>query len=236
TVLRDGRWRRIRAVDLVPGDIVSLESGDRIPADVRFLETYNFQAEESALTGESVPVEKHCKTIDSDEISLGDKHNMGFMGTMAVGGKAVAAVVATGMQTEMGKIADLIDSAEQMQTPLQLKLEQLGKVLIGVALFLTAVVVVTGIMHGHDAYKMFLAGVSLAVAAIPEGLPAIVTIALALGVQRMIKRKAIVRKLPSVETLGCATVICSDKTGTLTQNKMTVKQLWTGGTALTVSG
>lgn len=236
TVLRDGKWRRIRAVDLVPGDIVSLESGDRIPADVRFLETHSFQAEESALTGESVPVEKHSKTIDSDEISLGDKHNMGFMGTMAVGGKAVAAVVATGMQTEMGKIADLIDSAEQMQTPLQLKLEQLGKVLIGVALFLTAVVVVTGIMHGHDTYKMFLAGVSLAVAAIPEGLPAIVTIALALGVQRMIKRKAIVRKLPSVETLGCATVICSDKTGTLTQNKMTVKRLWTGGTTLTVSG
>lgn len=236
TVLREGRWRRIRASELVPGDIVAIESGDRIPADLRFLETHHLQVEESALTGESVPVEKHSRTIEESDVSLGDRKNMGFKGTMAVGGKGVAVTVATGMQTEMGKIADLIESAELMQTPLQLKLEQLGKVLIGVALFLTAVVVVTGIMHGHDTYKMFLAGVSLAVAAIPEGLPAIVTIVLALGVQRMIKRKAIVRKLPSVETLGCATVICSDKTGTLTQNKMTVKQMWAGGTEFTVSG
>lgn len=236
TVLREGRWRRIRASDLVPGDIVAIESGDRIPADLRFLETHHLQVEESALTGESVPVEKHSRTVDGNDVSLGDLKNMGFKGTMTVGGKGIAVTVATGMQTEMGKIADLIESAELMQTPLQLKLEQLGKVLIGVALFLTAVVVVTGIMHGHDTYKMFLAGVSLAVAAIPEGLPAIVTIALALGVQRMIKRKAIVRKLPSVETLGCATVICSDKTGTLTQNKMTVKQVWAGGAAFTISG
>ena len=236
TVLRNGTWRRIRAVELVPGDIVSMESGDRVPADVRFLDTHGLQMEESALTGESVPVEKHTRPIEGENVSLGDKHNMGFMGTMVVGGKAVAVVVATGMQTEMGKIADLIDSAETMQTPLQLKLEQLGKVLIGVALILTAFVVVTGIFHGHDTYKMFLAGVSLAVAAIPEGLPAIVTIALALGVQRMIRRKAIVRKLPSVETLGCATVICSDKTGTLTQNKMTVTHVWVGGTEFTVSG
>lgn len=236
TVLRDGRWRRVQAAELVPGDVVSIESGDRVPADVRILDTHSLQVEESALTGESVPVEKHNRAIEGDDISLGDQQNMGFMGTLIVGGKGVAVVVGTGMQTEMGKIAGLIDSAEQMETPLQRKLEQLGKILIAVALLLTAVVVVTGIIHGHDTYKMFLAGVSLAVAAIPEGLPAIVTIALALGVQRMIKRKAIVRKLPSVETLGCATVICSDKTGTLTQNEMTVKRVWTGGREFTVSG
>lgn len=236
TVLRDGVWRDIQASRLVPGDIVLLSSGDRIAADVRLLQTSRLQVEESALTGESVPVEKHDRPITGEGISLGDQSNMGFMGTMVVGGKGTGAVVATGMRTEMGKIADMLETAEEQVTPLQRKLEQLGKVLIGVAIMLTAVVVATGILHGIETYDMFLAGVSLAVAAIPEGLPAIVTIALALGVQRMIKRKAIVRKLPSVETLGCATVICSDKTGTLTQNKMTVKRLWTGGTEVSVTG
>lgn len=235
-VIRDGKSEILPAKMLVPGDIVLLESGDRIPADVRWLECSALYAEESALTGESLPVSKHSEPIHAEEIPLGDQKNIGFMGTMVTRGTGRAIVVRTGMDTEMGKIADLIQNTESQETPLQHRLEQLGKILIYVSLGLTIVVVAAGILHGQPATAMFLAGVSLAVAAIPEGLPAIVTIALALGVQRMIKRKAIVRKLPSVETLGCASVICSDKTGTLTQNKMTVTRLWTGGRALAVTG
>ncbi|OXM15841.1 calcium-translocating P-type ATPase, SERCA-type [Paenibacillus herberti] len=235
-VLRGGVVNGVPASELVPGDVIVLQSGDRIPADIRFLAANSCQAEESTLTGESVPVSKHAKAIDEDDIPLGDRRNMGFMGTMLTGGTGRGIVVCTGMGTEMGKIADLIQQTEEMETPLQRRLEQLGKILIVVALFLTVMVVVAGILHGQPAYGMFLAGVSLAVAAIPEGLPAIVTVALALGVQRMIKRKAIVRKLPSVETLGCASVICSDKTGTLTQNKMTVTRVWTGSRQLEVTG
>jgi len=235
-VLRDGVSRTIPASELVIGDIVMLESGDRIPADVRFLETYTMYAEESALTGESVPSGKSAEALPHGEVPLGDQRNLGFMGTLITRGSAKAVVVRTGMDTEMGKIADLIQNTESQETPLQHRLEQLGKILIAVAIGLTVMVVIAGIFHGQPPYAMFLAGVSLAVAAIPEGLPAIVTIALALGVQRMIKRKAIVRKLPSVETLGCASVICSDKTGTLTQNKMTVTHLWAGGQTLDVSG
>ncbi|MDO3677657.1 calcium-translocating P-type ATPase, SERCA-type [Paenibacillus ehimensis] len=235
-VLRDGRLELIQARWLVPGDIVLLESGDRVPADVRFIETNGLYAEESALTGESVPVAKHTEPLEGEDIPLGDQRNVGFMGTMLTRGTAKGVVVRTGMATEMGKIADLIQNTEATETPLQHRLEQLGKILIIVALALTVMVVVAGILHGQEPYGMFLAGVSLAVAAIPEGLPAIVTIALALGVQRMIQRKAIVRKLPSVETLGCASVICSDKTGTLTQNKMAVTHLWTGGELLEVTG
>ncbi|UUZ95844.1 cation-translocating P-type ATPase [Paenibacillus sp. P25] len=227
---------QIPARELVPGDIVLLESGDRVPADIRFVEAYGAYAEESALTGESVPVAKHTEALPGEEIPLGDQRNLGFMGTMLTRGTAKGIVIRTGMETEMGKIADLIQSTESMETPLQHRLEQLGKILIIVAIALTVLVVVAGILHGQEPYGMFLAGVSLAVAAIPEGLPAIVTIALALGVQRMIQRKAIVRKPPSVETLGCASVICSDKTGTLTQNKMTVTHLWTGGQLLEVTG
>ncbi|RAL26102.1 calcium-translocating P-type ATPase, SERCA-type [Thermoflavimicrobium daqui] len=235
-VLREGQWTRVDASRLVPGDIISLESGDRIPADLRFLKAENLYIEESALTGESVPVQKISAKLSKADVPLGDRKNMGYMGTMVVRGTGTGIVVSTGMATEMGRIAHLIESTEEMETPLQHRLEQLGKVLVIVALMLTALVVVTGILHGHDGYKMFLAGVSLAVAAIPEGLPAIVTIALALGVQRMIKKRAIVRKLPSVETLGCATVICSDKTGTLTQNKMTVTHIWTDNHVVQVSG
>ncbi|SHE61329.1 Ca2+-transporting ATPase [Seinonella peptonophila] len=221
-VLRNGEWNRIDAADLVPGDIVALESGDRVPADLRLLRADNLYLEESTLTGESVPVNKSAETLAKADLPIGDRKNMVYMSTMVVRGTGTGVVVQTGMETEMGRIAHLIQHTESSETPLSRRLEQLGKILIVIALILTAVVVITGIIHGHDAYKMFLAGVSLAVAAIPEGLPAIVTIALAMGVQRMIKRRAIVRKLPSVETLGCATVICSDKTGTLTQNKMTV--------------
>jgi P-type Ca2+ transporter type 2C len=235
-VLRGGESVVLPASELVPGDIVSLESGDRIPADIRFIETNSCYAEESALTGESVPVSKHCQVIAADDLPLGDLRNIGYMGTMITRGTAKGIVIRTGMGTEMGKIADLIQKTDSMETPLQHRLEQLGKILIVVALGLTVMVVLAGILHGQPAYEMFLAGVSLAVAAIPEGLPAIVTIALALGVQRMIKRRAIVRKLPSVETLGCASVICSDKTGTLTQNKMTVTKLWIGGRSMDITG
>lgn len=235
-VLRGGKVLQIPAKNLVQGDIIMLESGDRVPADIRFVAASNCDVEESALTGESVPVSKHSRIIQQEEIPLGDQKNIGFMGTMVTRGTAKGIVIRIGMDTEMGKIADLIQNTEAQETPLQRRLEQLGKILIIVALVLTVLVVVAGILHGQPAVGMFLAGVSLAVAAIPEGLPAIVTIALALGVQRMIKRKAIVRKLPSVETLGSASVICSDKTGTLTQNKMTVTDVWQGGRHLKVSG
>lgn len=235
-VLRDGATLSVPARALVPGDIVLLESGDRVPADIRFLETNGIYAEESALTGESVPVSKHALPLDSPELPPGDQRNLGFMGTMITRGTGKGLVVRTGMETEMGKIASLIQGTDEMETPLQHRLEQLGKILILLSIVLTVAVVLAGILHGQPAYTMFLAGVSLAVAAIPEGLPAIVTIALALGVQRMIKRNAIVRKLPSVETLGCASVICSDKTGTLTQNKMTVTHLWAGGRLMEVTG
>lgn len=235
-VIRNGMQMKIAARDLVPGDIVLLESGDRVPADIRLLQSRNLYVEESALTGESVPVLKQDKRIIRDNIALGDQSNLAFMGTSVVRGYAKGVVIATGMNTEMGKIAHLLESTESTQTPLAHRMESLGKVLIVIALILTAVVVVTGILHGHNAYEMLLAGVSLAVAAIPEGLPAIVTISLALGVQRMIKRRAIVRKLAAVETLGCASIICTDKTGTLTQNKMTVTKIYANGEVWDVTG
>ncbi|WP_144450905.1 calcium-translocating P-type ATPase, SERCA-type [Halalkalibacter nanhaiisediminis] len=235
-VLRDGEWKKVLSSQIVPGDIIKVSSGDRIGADLRLIETSGLRIEESSLTGESVPVHKHEHPLTSGQIEIGDQLNMAFMGTLVTQGSGVGIVIATGMHTEMGKIAHLLQSTTTLVTPLQRKLEQLGKILITVALVLTALVVLTGVVQGHDLYTMVLAGVSLAVAAIPEGLPAIVTVALALGVQRMIKRKAIVRKLPAVETLGCASVICSDKTGTLTQNKMTVTHIWTGGKQWKVSG
>lgn len=235
-VLRGGETLHVPARELVPGDVVLLEGGDRIPADIRFLSCNQFSVDESPLTGESVPVMKDATAIAAVDPPLGDRRNCGYLGTMVTRGTARGVVTMTGMQTEMGKIADLIQQTEAAPTPLQHRLEQLGKILIIVSLALTVVVVLAGILHGQPLYDMFLAGVSLAVAAIPEGLPAIVTIALALGVQRMIRRRAIVRKLPSVETLGCASVICSDKTGTLTQNKMTVTRLWLGGRSVEVAG
>ncbi|MCH1623841.1 calcium-translocating P-type ATPase, SERCA-type [Fredinandcohnia quinoae] len=236
TVLRNKQWLRIQSKELVVGDIIKFSSGDRIGADIRLTKVKSLEIEESALTGESVPVPKHIEPIRDDHISLGDQENMAFMGTMVTRGSGEGIVVATGMNTAMGQIAELLQSAETMITPLQRRLEQLGKILISVALVLTFLVVVVGILRGHELYEMFLAGVSLAVAAIPEGLPAIVTVALSLGVQRMIRKNAIVRRLPAVETLGCASVICSDKTGTLTQNKMTVTHLWSGGKTWSVSG
>ncbi|PEQ93751.1 calcium-translocating P-type ATPase, SERCA-type [Bacillus sp. AFS006103] len=236
SVLRDGQWIKIPSKEIVLGDILKFTSGDRIGADVRVIESKSLEIEESALTGESVPVSKHIESLTNPNPGIGDMENIAFMGTMITRGSGIGVVIATGMKTAMGQIADLLQNAESQDTPLQRRLEQLGKILITVALLLTVLVVVVGVLRGHELYEMFLAGVSLAVAAIPEGLPAIVTVALSLGVQKMIKKNAIVRKLPAVETLGCASVICSDKTGTMTQNKMTVTHLWSGGQTWTVDG
>lgn len=235
-VLRDDQWIRIPSKEVTVGDILRFSSGDRIGADVRIIESKSLEIEESALTGESLPVAKHNNPLHADNPGIGDMENIGFMGTMVTRGSGTGVVIATGMKTAMGQIANLLQTTEATDTPLQRRLEQLGKILIVAALFLTVLVVVIGVIQGNDLYTMFLAGVSLAVAAIPEGLPAIVTVALSLGVQKMIKKNAIVRKLPAVETLGCASVICSDKTGTLTQNKMTVTHLWSGGKNWTVDG
>lgn len=235
-VLRDGMESRIPATDLVPGDIVLLDAGDRIPADIRWIQAANIEVEESALTGESHPVGKRVSPLTDELTPMADRVNMGYMGTVVVNGRGAGVVVATGMDTEMGVIAGMIQSVEEEETPLQKRLAQLGKYLVVISIAVCAVVVLTGVLRGEGFYKMFLAGVSLAVAAIPEGLPAIVTVALAVGVQRMVKRKAIVRKLPAVETLGCATVICSDKTGTLTQNEMTVRQVYTAGRMISITG
>ncbi|MBT2687973.1 calcium-translocating P-type ATPase, SERCA-type [Bacillus sp. ISL-47] len=234
--LRDGQWMKIPSKEVVVGDLLKFVTGDRIGADVRIVESNSLEIEESALTGESLPVQKTTGSLKTANLAIGDMENMAFMGTMVTRGNGLGVVVGTGMNTAMGQIADLLQNAETMVTPLQRRLEQLGKILITAAILLTVLVVAAGVAQGQELYTMFLAGVSLAVAAIPEGLPAIVTVALSLGVQRMIKKKAIVRKLPAVETLGCASVICSDKTGTMTQNKMTVTHLWSGGKEWRVDG
>ena len=235
-VLRNNQWIKIPSKEVVVGDILKFTSGDRIGADLRIIESSSLEIEESALTGESQPVVKTSDPLLFEAEGIGDEENKAFMGTMVTRGSGVGIVISIGMDTAMGQIAHLLQSAETNTTPLQRRLEQLGKILIVTALILTIIVVLTGILQGNDLYTMFLAGVSLAVAAIPEGLPAIVTVALSLGVQRMIKKRAIVRKLPAVETLGCASVICSDKTGTMTQNKMTVTKLWSGGKTWDVTG
>jgi len=235
-VLREEKWEKIISKELVVGDIVKINSGDRIPADIRIVKSTNMEIEESALTGESLPVMKHATAIEKDNLEAQDQANMAFMGTLVTRGSGVGIVVGTGMKTVMGQIASLMVTTKKVMTPLEQKLSELGKILIFVALVLTSLVVVLGIMQGNPIYEMFLAGVSLAVAAIPEGLPAIVTVALSLGVQRMIKKKAIVRKLSAVETLGSASVICSDKTGTMTENQMTVKEIYLNGQQLQVTG
>lgn len=235
-VLRNGVWEKVPSQELAVGDVIHFKSGDRIAADVRLISARNLEAEESALTGESLPVMKHAQAITKDNLDPQDQVNMGFMGTLVTRGSGVGIVVGTGMNTVMGQIASLMIKTETMTTPLEHKLAELGKILIYVCLILTTLVVVIGVYQGHPIYDMFLAGVSLAVAAIPEGLPAIVTVSLSLGVQRMIKRKAIVRKLSTVETLGCTSVICSDKTGTITENQMTVKELFLNGKHVYVTG
>lgn len=235
-VIRGGQEVKIPSSMLVPGDIVLLEAGDRVPADIRLLETSNMEVEESALTGESSPVKKNTQLMNAGGSGPGDHRNMAYLGTVVSRGRGRGVTVATGMATEMGVIAVMLQDAKQEDTPLQRRLGQMGKWLVGFCLAVCAAVVVLGVLRGEPLYYMFLAGVSLAVAAIPEGLPAIVTVALAIGVQRMIKRNVIIRKLPAVETLGCATVICSDKTGTLTQNKMEVRRLLAGSAMMEVSG
>ncbi len=225
-VIRDGQEQIIDAALLVPGDIIRLEAGDFIPADARLLRSAGLKSEESALTGESVPSEKDATATVAEDAALGDRTNMVFSGCSVTYGTATAVVTATGMDTEMGKIANLLDSEEEGQTPLQQKLSQLGKYLGVVALAACAVIFLVGLVNGIPPMEIFMTAVSLAVSAIPEGLPAIVTIVLSIGVQRMVKKNAIIRRLPAVETLGGASIICSDKTGTLTQNRMTLVQAW----------
>ena len=228
-VIRDGKEMLISSSELVPGDIIRLEAGDFIPADARQLQSASLKAEESALTGESVPSEKDAEAVVAEDAPLGDRSNMVFSGCSVTYGTATAIVTATGMDTQMGKIADLLDNEEDGQTPLQQKLAQLGKYLGFMALGACAIIFLVGILNGLEILHIFMTAVSLAVSAIPEGLPAIVTIVLSIGVQRMVKKNAIIRRLPAVETLGSASVICSDKTGTLTQNRMTLVKAWLDG-------
>ncbi len=225
-VLRNGFITEIPTRELVPGDIVILETGAVIPADLRLTEAVNLKIQESSLTGESVPVEKQAAPLEGDEISLGDRTNMAFSGSMVTYGRGRGIVIATGMKTEVGKIAHMLEHAEDTETPMSRRLNELGKILGIAALIICGVIFIVGVLYGISILSMFMTAVSLAVAAIPEGLPAVSTIVLAIGVQRMVKKNAIIRTLPSVETLGSATVICSDKTGTLTQNKMTVVEAY----------
>jgi len=225
-VLRDGVIKEIPTRELVPGDIVILETGAVVPADLRLIEAINLKIQESALTGESVPVDKQTSQLTGDEIAVGDRINMAFSSGMITYGRGRGIVVSTGMNSEVGKIADLLQQTVDTETPMSRRLEQLGKVLGIAALIICAIIFTVGVLYGNSVMDMFMTAVSLAVAAIPEGLPAVSTVVLAIGVQRMVKRNAIIRTLPSVETLGSATVICSDKTGTLTQNKMTVVEAY----------
>ena len=238
-VIRSGVLRSIPARELVPGDLILLEAGDRIPADARVIYATNFQTQEASLTGESTPVQKDAGVIAGTDVPLAERTNMAFMGTVAVSGKARALVVATAVRTELGRIAAMIQKAaeaERAETPLQRRLEQFGYTLLWLALAVVAVVFALGYLRGEPLVVMFMTSVSLAVAAVPEGLPAVVTITLALGVTRMVKRHALIRKLPAVETLGSTTVICSDKTGTLTKNEMTVTRLFAGDRVFEVTG
>ena len=233
-VIRNGKLEVVESAEVVPGDIIVFEAGDYIPADARLIESASLKCEESALTGESVPSEKDARAEIAENAPLGDRLNMIFTGCSVSYGRGKAVVTDTGMNTQMGKIAKLLDSSSDTQTPLQLKLARLGKYLGIFAIGICLVIFVISWLSGMKALEIFMIAVSLAVSAIPEGLPAIVTIVLALGVQRMVKKNAIIRRLPAVETLGSASVICSDKTGTLTQNKMTVVNGWTEDTLQSV--
>ena len=225
-VVRDGKEQVIPARELVPGDLVIIETGDYVSADLRIIEAVNLKSQESSLTGESVPVEKSIEAIEGSEIGIGDRVNMLFSSSLITYGRGKAIVVETGMNTEVGKIAGMLNNTEKQETPLQRRLNSLGKTLGIAALAICAFIFVLGLLQGKDVISMFMTAVSLAVAVIPEGLVAVSTIVLAIGVQKMVKKNAIVKKLPAVETLGSSTVICSDKTGTLTQNKMTVEKVF----------
>ncbi len=254
-VIRGGHQVTLPSRELVPGDVVLLDAGNYVSADMRLIESINLKVEEASLTGESVPVDKNANVVLDKEIPLGDRKNSAFMGTLVTYGRGKGLVTATGMHTQIGQIAEMLQSYEDEETPLQQKLDQLAKVLGIVCLTICGVVFILGLIRDtylgtilsdglmaylrnekKDIIELFMTAVSLAIAAIPEGLPAVVTICLALGMQNMIRRHALIRKLPAVETLGCATVICSDKTGTLTQNEMTVVQAWTGGKKFKITG
>jgi len=241
-VLRDGKRITVPAPELVPGDIVFLEAGYYVPADVRLIEAVNLRVEEAALTGESVPVQKNAAATLEPGAALGDRKNSAFMGTVVNYGRGKGVVTSTGMHTQLGLIATMLQAVQEEQTPLQKKLDQLGKTLGYAALIVCGLVFAVGLIESAGAIDLnliiglFMIAVSLAVAAVPEGLPAVVTVSLALGMQEMIKRHALIRRLSSVETLGSATVICSDKTGTLTQNEMTVTRVWADDTMIKVTG
>ncbi len=235
-VLRDGLLRSLPARDLVPGDLVRVEAGDHVPADARIVESYDLRVQEAALTGESAPVDKTAAAVLPGEAPIGDRANMLHAGTVVSTGKGDAIVAATGMATELGAIVGLVQRYKPDPTPLQRRLAELGKVLVAVCGVIVALIFVLQVARGTPVVEAFLLSVCLAVAAVPEGLPAIVTVSLALGLQRMVKRNALIRKLPSVETLGAVTVICSDKTGTLTRNEMTVRSVYAGGVWFTVDG
>lgn len=234
-VKRGGELKEVPSEEVVLGDIVVIDAGRFIPADLRLIESANLKIDEAAFTGESVPADKDAMiTIEKDNVTIGDQHNMAFMSTLATYGRGIGVVVGTSMDTQIGKIAKMIDEAEEDSTPLQKRLAQLGKTLGFAAIFICGLIFVIALFQGRDMLEMFLTAISLAVAAIPEGLPAIVAIVLAMGVQRMIKENAIIRKLPAVETLGSVNIICSDKTGTLTQNKMTVTKFYADNSLLNI--
>ena len=235
-VIRDGSRKTILAPKVVPGDVVLLEAGNYIPADVRLFEAINLRIEEAALTGESVPVMKDASARLETDVPLGDRKNTAFMGTLVNYGRGRGVVVSTGMGTQIGMIAEMLQSVDQEETPLQRRLDQLGKTLGWAALIICAIVFIVGWLRGYHPLDMFMIAVSLAIAAVPEGLPAVVTISLALGMREMIKRHALIRRLSSVETLGSTTVICSDKTGTLTQNEMTTTRMWVDGQVFSITG
>ena len=218
-VVRDGEPMVVNVEDVVPGDLVELEVGDIVPADIRITESYNMSIQESSMTGESVPVEKHPETLEGEDIPLGDRKNMAYSSGVVTFGHGKGIVVGTGMNTEIGKIADMLGGDSDTQTPMQVRLEKLGKVIGIAAIVICVLIFAIGLLNGRPIISMLMVAISLAVGAIPEGLPAISTIILSMGVQRMVRHNAIIRKLPSVETLGCTTVICSDKTGTCRQRK-----------------
>ncbi len=236
TVMRDGRELRVPAREIVPGDIILLAMGNLVPCDVRLLETINLQTIEAALTGESAPIEKHIKPLADPKLQVGDRKNLAYAGTAVTYGRGRAVAIATGMNTEFGKIARMLEEVETSKTPLQVNLDRVGKTLARVAIVVVVVIVALGLFRGQPFVEMLIFGVALAVAVVPEALPAVITISLALGVKRMVRRNALVRRLPAVETLGSTSVICSDKTGTLTKDEMTARRLFVGGEMLEVSG